>query len=157
MEIKLLTGVVDKAVIRGPFAGKFGQFQILALNVGGTEFVKFLNEKDPVENITVGSTVKLLVETSLTAKGETHKIKNLEVLELNTEGVKPALEEKTQVTAKPRSLDVGRTAKDEVIGRMNAVTSAIAILSSRGTPVEWVEVKELSETILEHNLEPYNK
>lgn len=176
------TGVLTEVKVAGPFQSNKGYKDYFrhTYAIGDLKFSKILNKKDPL--FEEGTNVTVLYESIKTEKGifnQIDKIVEAEASTTTTAATSPFSDE--QVPAKPITVTIVKTAtpsatpvlsrttdgkiselaKNLSIARMNAVTSAIALVSN--IPIEGIgevpsleDVLAVAQVILDFTTEPLN-
>jgi len=172
------TGVLTEVKVTGPFQSSKGYKDYFrhTYAIGDLKFSKILNKKDPL--FTEGATVTVLYESIKTEKGVFNQIDKIVEAETGTAASAAPFSDEP-VAAKPITVTIVKTAtpsaapiltkdtkiselaKNLSIARMNAVTSAIALVSN--IPIEGIgeiptieDVLAVAQVILDFTTEPLN-
>lgn len=149
---------VSNVEVRGPFVNKTtgdAYNRHIYVDHEGTEYFKFANTTASPE-VKVGSTVKLLVDSTSNAKGTTNKIISLETVQEDTMSTRVCKAVNPPITGK-KVINSTLTSKDLSIARMNALTTAVSLLSASGnTSCTLSDAVSLAEKIVSYTTEPYS-
>jgi hypothetical protein len=174
------TGVLTEVKVAGPFQSSKGYKDYFrhTYAIGDLKFSKILNKKDPL--FEEGATVTVLYESIKTEKGIFNQIDKIVEAETGTAASAAPFSDEP-VAAKPITVTIVKTAtpsaapvltrttdgkiselaKNLSIARMNAVTSAIALVSN--IPIEGIgevpsleDVLAVAQVILDFTTEPLN-
>lgn len=172
------TGVLTEVKVAGPFKSNkgFKDYFRHTYAIGDLKFSKILNKSDAL--FSEGTTVTVLYEAIKTEKGIFNQIDKIVEAEKSTAATAPFSDEQAPA-AKPITVTIVKTAtpsptpilskdtkiselaKNLSIARMNAVTSAIALVSN--IPIEGIgevpsleDVLAVAQVILDFTTEPLN-